>query len=124
MSVERVKRKSGVVWRVRWREGNRNRARTVSTKRDALTLDAEIRRRVRIGELVDFDAGRETLAEFAEEWWKLYALANLGERTQRSYAWFFDKHILPRLGGHRLQEIHPEVVERFRADLRAGGVGL
>lgn len=123
MSVERVERDAGVVWRVRWREGGRNRARTVGRKRDAEALDAEIRRRIRLGELNTVDAGRETLAEFGQEWWQLYAVPTLSDRTRRSYAGMWDRHVLPRLGGHRLRDIQPEMLERFRADLQEAGVG-
>jgi integrase len=123
MSVERVVRSGGPVWRVRWREGGRERSRVLGRKRDAEAFDAEIRRRRRIGDLALLDAGRETLADFAEEWWRLYAMPNLSARTKRSYAGMWDRHVLPRLGGHRLCDIRPEMVERFRADLRAANVG-
>jgi integrase len=123
MSIERVNRKGGPVWRVRWRECGRERSRVVGRKRDAEAFEAEIRRRKRMGELGLFDSGRETLADFAEEWWRLYALPNLSARTQRSYAGMWDRHVLPRIGAHRLCELRPEMIERFRADLRAAGVG-
>jgi hypothetical protein len=43
MSVEKVPRSGGeVVWRVRWRQHGRNRARTFSTRRDARDFDAEV----------------------------------------------------------------------------------
>ena len=78
MSVERVERKDGsVVWRVRWRQGGRNRSKVLGRKRDADAFDAELVRRKRTGELAQLDAGKETLAEFGEEWWRLYAEPNL-----------------------------------------------
>ena len=41
MSVERVQRKSGPVWRVRWRdEQGRPRSRVLGRKRDAEAFDA------------------------------------------------------------------------------------
>ena len=52
MSVERVERKDGsVVWRVRWRQGGRNRSKVLGRKRDAEAFDAELVRRKRTGEL-------------------------------------------------------------------------
>ena len=46
MSVERVTRESGRrVYRVRWREHGRNRARTFDRKTDAAVWDREIKRR-------------------------------------------------------------------------------
>jgi integrase len=124
MSIEKVERESGAVWRVRWRdELGRERSKVVGLKRDAEAFEAEIVRRKRTGELDLLRAGKETLADFAEEWWRLYALANLSPRTLRSYAGLWDRHILPRLGAMRLQSITPEELERFRAALDEAEVG-
>ena len=38
MSIERLERQGGVVWRVRWREGGHNRAKVLGRKRDAEAL--------------------------------------------------------------------------------------
>jgi Phage integrase, N-terminal SAM-like domain len=116
VSVERVERKGGVVWRVRWREGGRERSRVVGRKRDAEALDAELRRRRRLGTL---DAGADTLADFAERWWRLHAAPKLAPSTRARYAFAFDVHVLPRLGGYRLRELSPAVVDDFRAALEA-----
>jgi integrase len=125
VSVERVERKGGAVWRVRWRdEQGRARSKVVGRKRDADAFDAEVVRRKRTGDLDLLAGGRETLADCAEEWWKLYAVPNLASRTLRSYAGLWDRHVLPRLGSMRLSAISPEVVERFRAELEADGIGL
>ena len=68
MSVEKVTRVGGeVVWRVRWRQHGRNRARTFSTRRDARDFDAEVRRQRRAGSLPTLDAGTETLGEYGPE---------------------------------------------------------
>ena len=123
MSIERVERGSGVVWRVRWREGGRNRSKVLGRKRDAEAFDAEIRRRKRTGDLASLDAGKQTLAEFAEEWWCVHAVPNLSRRTREVYASLWDLHVLPRLGGLQLRELSVEVTQRFAADLAAAGVG-
>ena len=124
MSIERVERKSGHVWRVRWRdEQGRERSKVVGRKRDAESLEAEIVRSKRTGELDLLTGGKETLAEFGQEWWSLYAAPNLGIRTQRSYAGLWDRHVLPRLGALRLRALTPEVIEGYRAELEAAGVG-
>ena len=124
MSIERVERKSGVVWRVRWRDAaGRAHSKVVGRKRDAEAFEAEIVRRKRTGEIDLFGAGKQTLAEFAEEWWRLYAVPNLAMRTRRSYAALWDRHILGRLGALRLHEITPVVIEQYRSELEAEGVG-
>ena len=124
MSVERVQRKNGHIWRVRWRdEAGRERSRVLGRKADAVAFDAEVVRRKRTADLDLVSGGRQPLAAFAEEWFELYAAVNLAERTLSGYAALWDRHILPRLGSTRLSAVTPEVVERFRAELEAAGVG-
>ena len=75
MSIERVKRKSGPVWRVRWRdEQGAAHSRVIGRKGDAEAFHAEIVRQKRIGDLALFADGRQTLASFVEEWSELYAI--------------------------------------------------
>lgn len=124
MSVEKRQLQSGsAAWRVRWREGGHNRVRQFDRKRDAQAFDADIRRRRRLGELDMLDASRETLAEFAREWWRVYAEPNLTRATLIGYAGLWDRYVLPRIGGFELRQLTPELLEAFQADLRAAGVG-
>jgi integrase len=124
MSVERVTRRSGVVWRVRWRDNSgRERSRVLGRKRDAVLFDAEIKRRKRAGDLDLVDVGKQTLAEFVEEWWNLYAQPNLAPATLELYAMLWDKHVLPQLGDLWLRDLTPERIEEFRARLVASGAG-
>jgi integrase len=124
LSLEKVTRKSGaIVWRVRWREAGRNRARTFDRKGDAARFETDVRRRQQTGDLPRLEGGRETLGAFAETWWKTYALPNLAPKTRRIYADLWDRHVQPRLGDVALRELTPEIVASFRADLTAAGVG-
>jgi len=125
MSIERVQRKNGAaVWRVRWRdEHGRNRSKVLGRKRDAQAFDAEVRRLKRTRELGLLDAGKETLAEFGQEWWRLHAAPNLAATTQETYAALWDTHVLPRLGGIGLRDLDGERLQQFRADLETVGVG-
>jgi integrase len=124
VSVERRRLKGGgQVWRVRWREGGKNRARNFDLKRDADVFDADLRLRRRRGDLELLDAGRETLADFALEWGRNYAQPNLAATTLKSYGYLWDRHVLNRVGGLPLRAITPEVLESFRADLEKAGVG-
>ncbi len=109
---------------MRWRdEQGLERSKVVGRKRDAEAFEAEVVRRKRTGDLDLLTGGGQKLADFAEEWWKLYAVPNLAARTLRSYAGLWDRHVLPRLGSMRLNAITPEVIERFRVELEADGVG-
>jgi hypothetical protein len=123
VSIERIGRKRGTGWRVRWRDGARNRARTFDRKADALAFEAEVRRRRVAGDLRALEAGQETLQEFAEEWWRLYVLPNLARTTIASYAALWDAHVLPRLGATPLRELDPLSLAAFRTELAAAGVG-
>jgi integrase len=124
MSIERLERQGGVVWRVRWREGGHNRAKVLGRKRDAEAFDADIRRRKRAGELVESAGAQMTLTELALEWMHVYGAPNLARSTLESYAITWDRHVLPRIGDLRLRELTPQVLERFRGELAAAGVGL
>jgi integrase len=97
--------------------------RNFARKRDAEAFDSDIRRRRRLGDLELLDSGRETLADFAREWWQVYAMESLEPKTRKVYAEMWDKHVLTRLGGLELRRITPEVVERYQAELRAAGLG-
>ncbi len=121
MSVERLEREEGVVWRVRWREGGCNRSQVLGRKRDAEAFDAELKRRRRTGEIAHLDAGKETLAQFGEDWWRLYAEPNLAATTLQVYAAMWDAYVLPHLGARSLRELTPTVVHGFRLELEAAG---
>ena len=77
------------VYRVRWHDaGGAERNKTLprgSTLRDAEAFERRVYMLKRTGELDVLDRGRETLAEFAEEWWELYARANLARATLVRY---------------------------------------
>jgi len=124
MSVEKIQRASGPVWRVRWRdEQGRARSRVVGRKTDALALDNDLKRAKRIGGAAIVGNRRETLAEFSKLWWARHAAPNLARHTQEGYASALDVHIIPRLGDTRLQAITTGMVSDLRADLTTAGVG-
>lgn len=124
MSVERVDRKGGAVWRVRWRDQlGRHRSHVLGRKRDAEAFDAEIKRRKRTAELASMDAGRETLDEYVTGAWAKAHAAHLAPRTRRTYANTYDRHIAPRLGFVPLRDLDPEVIAAFQGDLIRADVG-
>lgn len=124
MSVEKVPRKGGVVWRVRWRDARgRNRSRVLGRKRDAEAFDAEIKRRKRTRELAALDAGRETLDEYVTGAWTRSYAVHLAPRTLQTYTSTYDRHIAPRLGHVPLRELEAESVAEFQGELVRAGVG-
>ena len=124
MSVEKVQRRSReIVWRVRWREHGRNRARTFSSRRDALDFDAERRRARRAGTLALLDAGAESLDDYVTGTWAHAHAPLLAPKTRRDYASYYDRYVSPRLGDVPLRELTPDVIARLQAELLAGGLG-
>jgi hypothetical protein len=92
-------------WRVRWYVGGRGssrRQRTFARKSDALTFDAELRRRKAMGELALFERRNRPVESLATEWWSKHAVPNLSEWTLRKYKRMLVKHIQPGLGAARV----------------------
>jgi integrase len=124
MSVEKIQWDGGeVVWRVRWRQHGRNRARTFSTRRDAADFDAEVRRQRRAGSLGALDAGTESLGEYVTEVWAVTHAVTLAQKTRLHYASLYDHHVRPSLGSIPLREIDSETVGRWQAERLAAGAG-
>jgi len=124
VSVEKVKRASGTVWRVRWRDPQgRPRSKVVGKKADAAAMDTELKRSKRLGGTALAANSRETLAEFAQLWWRRHAAPNLERNTLNGYASMLDIHVIPRLGDVRLQALSPEMIGDLRAEMAAAGVG-
>lgn len=124
MSVEKVQRASGeTVWRVRWRQHGRNRARTFSSRRDARDFDAEVRRQRRAGSLAVLDAGAETLGEYVTGTWAATHRSTLAPKTRLHYASLYDHHLRPFLGSISLREITAEVIGRWQTDRLSVGAG-
>jgi integrase len=110
-------------YKVRWREGGRNRARSFDRKRDAEAFNTKIRALKSAGGLDIFNAGEQTLADYAGAWWTYHAEPNLAERTRDVYAVQLDKRIMPMIGGYQLRQITPQVVRGFAADMATAGTG-
>jgi integrase len=115
--------KRGKSWRVRWEEGDRWRSRTFDRKSDAVLFDGELRRKRRLGELAQLDAGTETLDAYVAGTWAPTYVALLAPKTRELYTMLYDRHIAPTLGGVPLRELTPETIGRWQADRLAAGAG-
>jgi hypothetical protein len=103
-------------------ENGRNRSRSFRSQRDAKAFDGEVARRKRLGTLSQLTASDRTLAELVEEWWRVY-VPGLAANTRNTYLYVWNKHARLRLGGYRLRDLQPREFDRFKAELRAAGVG-
>ena len=111
------------VYRVRWWDGDRQRSKTFDRAADAQDFEARVRVLKRTEGLAELDAGKETLSQFAQEWWRTYAASNLERATLKVYARLWNLHVEPRLGDRRLRDLSPRLIAEFRADLEAHGIG-
>ena len=110
-------------WEVRWRENGRHRSRSFTRKADADRFESRVRSARELGEVLDLDRGKETVAEFIERWWREYALVSLEDNTRKGYGQVWEKHLRGRIGGYRLRDASPAVVHGIKAELLSEGVG-
>ena len=115
MGPKKVTLRNGEVrWEVRYYDagrGSARRRRRFDRREDAQSFLDETRRRRRLGDLVESEWARRTMRELALDWWALYVVPNLSERTRRDYRKLLDRHIVPRLGRHRLRDVTVPVVD-------------
>ncbi len=111
------------MYKVRWREGTRNRSRSFARRRDAEAWDAHVRRLRQMRGAEEMLTSDVTLADYAAEWWATHAEPNLAARTLVIYGTALDLRILPAFGHLTLRQITPARVEEWIADLRKRGVG-
>ena len=110
-------------WEVRWRENGRNRSKSFTLKADAARFQAQVQRAREVGRPLDLDRGRETLSDFVSVFWRRYAVTELSPKTRADYRGVWERHVRSRLGGYRLRDVTPAVVDEFRSELRLGGTG-
>ena len=111
-------------WEVRWREHRRNRSKSFTRKSDAQAFELRIRRAREAGQPLDMDRGAQTLAEYVETYWQRHVIPSLSANTRDGYERVWANHVLPALGGYRLRDVSPGVVDELKAALIAAGVGV
>jgi hypothetical protein len=86
--------KAGARWRVKYRVGGRRRSRTFDRKGDAVTFDADIKRRRQLGPALAVELDRSTLKldDYVRGPWRAHA-ATLSQASRKTYAWALEKHL-------------------------------
>lgn len=112
---------AGRRYKVRWREGGRNRARHFDKLGEARNFEAEMRRRRQSGGLSTVGS-RMTVDRYAEDWLREKA-KTITARSADVYAVQLDLRISPMLGGYRLTEITAPVVRDFISRMEKAGTG-
>lgn len=112
-------------YEIRWLDGGRHRQRTFTRKRDAQEAWNQIQRLKETGSLGLLTAGEETLGEFADRWleWKTTTGKLSSPKSVRGYRWLLDKHIDPYLGGYKLSELRPRLLDAWQVELLNNGAG-
>jgi integrase len=124
MSVQRERRPDGkLVYKVRWRQGGKHRARTFQKLADARAFDRDVNRLRQLGDMALMEKGTITLAEYADDWWTRHAVEHLAYGTQQTYSVQLRNRIVPEFGGWRLRDISAGELERWVGRLRSKGTG-
>lgn len=108
-------------WEVRWREGTRNRSRTLDRKPDAMRFDAEVRRKSQVGDLVPTRTGGETLRRFTVAW--LAGRQNITEDTRSNDSLLLEAHVMPHLGYVPVRDLRLDMLEEWLRGRLAEEVG-
>lgn len=120
MSIDRRPTKHGAVYDVRLRAPNgRPYKRTLRTKREAETFQAQQRADRSRGGWVDPRSSSITFSEFSVSW--LRNRVNLRPRTYELYESLLRVHLLPQLGPIPLSDLTTSVVRTWHAGLVAAG---
>ena len=119
------KRKDGR-WEGRYTAGHDPDTGKAMVKNVLGRTQAEVREKMKaaISEVARLDpvrSGQYTLGQWVEQWFEIYSKPNLRESTARYYKMFIDKHIVPKLGGVKLNKLRAIEIQRFYNSLRTGG---
>jgi hypothetical protein len=121
-----------LVYKVRWRQGGRQRAKVFNparlggprkARKLADAFDVQMAQLAATGNLELLHAGTSTLAEYEQLWWERYATQRLADSTLAVYATVLDLYILPRFGHWQLRDITPAHVEDWIVALGRRGIG-
>lgn len=102
---------------VRWREGRRHRSKTFTRAADARAYEAQVKRRLELGETILTRRDVPTLREEAISW--LASKHDLTTTTEENYARSMRLHIFPDLGDLSLLDLRPRRLEEWQTDLLA-----
>ena len=120
--LQRLERKSGVRWRVYWRDpAGKPHGKIFERRRDADAYGRLMEQWKRDGTYFDPSRGRITLTEFVEA--DVLTRTDLSEKTRDNYSGVWLRHVQPVLGARRLDGITRADVKLLIADLRSRGLG-
>jgi integrase len=115
----------GDSWTVRWRtetaDGRKQHSKGgFRTKKEAQEFLTDTMAAIRGG--VFSEPTKVTLGEFLTQRWLPARKLSLRPSTWSSYEVAINRHVLPQLGGVQMQQLSPDRLDRFYADLSAAGL--
>ncbi len=124
MSVQRITKQGRTRWEVRWREDGRHRSRLFDRRGDALSWEAEVRRRRQLGPLAvaALTTRAPTLGEWIKNRWAPEHAATLEQSTRERYANVYELHVAPHLDGVSLTDLTVSRLRGWQAGLLDCGV--
>jgi integrase len=130
MSINKVEAHGKTRYRVRYRltgqASEAPKSKTFDTKAEAQAFEDAVRATKRGYRPATIrQPSNQTLAAFGLEYVEKYARVELAPSTREVQRCLWNKHVLPRLGHHKLRVLveSPEIVQDFKACLLADGVG-
>ena len=128
MSIHTEKRADGSkAFKVRFRDGGVNRARSFDRRADARAFEAELRRRRQLGALAVQQLTERhgpTLGEWVEQRWAVEHASTLAQSTRDRYSNVYAVHIAPTLDTVPLAEVTVGRVRAWQVELLKAGVGV
>ena len=88
-------------------------SKKVGSKRDAERVASEIRVRLARGEFGFKDQEVPTFGKYVDDWLRTYARHELKPRTRKGYESVINKHLKPRFGPKRLDQITRPEFRKF-----------
>ena len=83
---------------------------------------AKLRLAIEAAETLDVArAGEYTVEKWVRTWYELYSKPNIREKTQAYYETFINRHIIPILGGIKLEKLTGRDIQRMYNEVRAHG---
>ena len=93
----------------------RQKSQTVKgTKRDAQRVLREVLLSLEQGAYIK--PNKVALGEWLRQWLKEYASMNTTDRTQESYKYIIERHLIPLMGNIMLHELQPQHIQSYYAD--------
>lgn len=106
---------------VKYREGGKQRSKTLETLEEAVTFQSHAKRRRSEGKPIVRRQDAPTLEEFTKQW--LAKRTDLAEATMVRYVAALTAHVLPQLGHLSLVELRPRRLAEWQEERLADGAG-